>query len=157
MWSGSPQDSDRADAVAALPEIRRLLLAGKNAEAEKLVEAHFTCAGKGSGFGTGDNVPYGSYQVLGDLKLQFAYPDRAKGATGAANTASAYRRELDLDDAVARVRFENGGIKFEREAFTSAPDEVAVVRLTASRPGAISFSARLTRPERATTTTDGSD
>src|SRR5256714_3561467 len=37
MWSGSPQDADRPDAAKALPEIRRLLLEGKNAEAERLV------------------------------------------------------------------------------------------------------------------------
>ena len=53
MWSGGPQDADRTDAAAALPEIRRLLLEGKNAEAEKLVGASFTCAGKGSGYGQG--------------------------------------------------------------------------------------------------------
>ncbi len=29
MWSGSPQDADRPNAAAVLPEIRRLLLAGK--------------------------------------------------------------------------------------------------------------------------------
>src|ERR1041385_460916 len=43
MWSGSPQQADRQDAAAALPEIRRLLVEGKNAEAEKLVNEYFTC------------------------------------------------------------------------------------------------------------------
>jgi alpha-L-fucosidase 2 len=157
MWSGSPQESDRADAAAALPEIRRLLLAGKNAEAEKLVEAHFTCAGAGSGRGSGANVPYGSYQVLGDLKLTFNYPAESGNGASAADMSGNYRRELDLTDAVAHVSYEKSGIHFEREAFTSAPDEVTVVRLTADRPGAISFTARLTRPERATTTTENVD
>lgn len=35
LWSGSPQDSDKLDAVQYLPEIRRLLLEGKNAEASR--------------------------------------------------------------------------------------------------------------------------
>lgn len=71
VWSGSPQDSDRPDAHAALPEIRRLLLEGKNAEAENLVNANFTCKGSGSGHGSGANVPFGCYQVLGNLRFRF--------------------------------------------------------------------------------------
>src|SRR6185369_4214699 len=49
MWSGAREDSDREGAARALPEIRRLLLAGKNVEAEDLVNKNFTCKGKGSG------------------------------------------------------------------------------------------------------------
>lgn len=72
VWSGSPDDGDRPDAHQALPEIRRLLLAGKNAEAEQLVNENFTCRGKGSGHGNGANVPFGCYQTLGNLRLKFA-------------------------------------------------------------------------------------
>lgn len=150
MWSGSVEDADRPDAAAALPEIRRLLLAGKNVEAEKLVFAHFTCAGKGSGYGNGATVPYGTYQVLGDLRFLFEY-----GASADA-TASGYQRELDLATAVARVSFERAGVRYQREVFVSAPDEVIVARFTASRSGAISFRLRLDRAERATTTAEGS-
>src|SRR5258707_6950430 len=49
VWSGSRQDADREDAYKVLPEIRRLLLEGKNPEAEALVNANFTCTGAGSG------------------------------------------------------------------------------------------------------------
>lgn len=49
VWSGSRQEADRPDAWKVLPEIRRLLLEGKNIEAEALVDANFTCQGKGSG------------------------------------------------------------------------------------------------------------
>ena len=150
MWSGGPQDADRPGAAAALPEIRRLLLAGRNAETEKLVNASFTCAGKGSGFGAGANVPYGCYQVLGNLRLHFVAPD-----AGASDTN--YRRELDLADAVARVSYEQGGVRFTREAFVSAPDEAIVVRLTADHPGSLSFDVQLDRPERASTEAAGDD
>jgi alpha-L-fucosidase 2 len=149
MWSGSPQDADRPDAAAALPEIRRLLLAGKNGEAEKLVEANFTCAGAGSGFGGGANVPYGCYQVLGDLNLKFS--------SAGAGEVSRYERELDLAEAVTRTQFERGGVRFEREAFVSAPDEVIVLHVTADKPGALSFEMRLTRPERSKTTSRGAN
>jgi len=71
VWSGSPQDADRPDAHLALPEIRRLLLEGKNSEAEALVNQNFTCKGPGSGSGSGANVPFGCYQVLGNLRLRF--------------------------------------------------------------------------------------
>ncbi|HEX4951430.1 MAG TPA: glycoside hydrolase N-terminal domain-containing protein, partial [Blastocatellia bacterium] len=37
LWSGGPQDADRSDAAQYLPEIKRLLLEGRNDEAEKLV------------------------------------------------------------------------------------------------------------------------
>lgn len=47
MWSGSTHNSDRPDAYKQLPEIRRLLLAGKNVEAESLVKKNFTSADGG--------------------------------------------------------------------------------------------------------------
>ena len=141
MWSGSPQDADRPNAAAVLPEIRRLLLAGKNAEAEKLVDANFTCAGPGSGRGSGANNQYGAYQTLGTLRLNFA-------RKGDDSTAQNYRRELDLGEAIARLTYERAGVRYTREAFVSAPDQVIVVRLTADKPGAISFDAQLGRPER---------
>jgi len=72
VWSGSRQDADRADAYKVLPEIRKLLLAGENGEAEALVNRHFTCKGAGSGRGHGANVPFGCYQVLGNMHLSFA-------------------------------------------------------------------------------------
>ncbi|HET7536125.1 MAG TPA: glycoside hydrolase family 95 protein, partial [Candidatus Didemnitutus sp.] len=144
MWSGSPADNDRPDAAKVLPEIRRLLLEGKNVEAEKLVADNFTCAGAGSGYGNGGKVPYGTYQVLGDLRLKF-------DPTANAGAVLNYRRELDLGDAVARVAYERNGVHFSREAFVSAPGEVAVIRLSADQPGALSFAVQLGRPERATT------
>ncbi|PTX94452.1 glycoside hydrolase family 95 protein [Opitutus sp. ER46] len=139
MWSGSPQDADRKDAAAALPEIRRLLLEGRNAEAEALVNANFTCAGKGSGHGGGANVPFGCYQTLGDLKLTFL---------GADAPVSDYRRELDLAEATGRLTYTQNGVRFTREVFVSKPAEAIVLRLTASASGRLSFDARLSRPER---------
>jgi alpha-L-fucosidase 2 len=148
MWSGSPQDADRPDAAAALPEIRRLLLEGRNAEAEALVNAHFTCAGKGSGMGAGANVPYGCYQVLGDLRLTFPGPN---------GPVAHYRRALDLEDAVGRLSYEQGGVQYVRETFVSAPAEAVVMRLTSSAAKKVSFDARLWRPERATIEAVGQD
>ena len=71
LWSGSPQDSDKDNAAEYLPQIRQLLIEGKNAEAESLVYKNFTAKGVGSARGRGKDAQYGSYQVLGDLKLNF--------------------------------------------------------------------------------------
>ncbi|MGE3946842.1 MAG: glycoside hydrolase N-terminal domain-containing protein [Blastocatellales bacterium] len=139
LWSGGREDADRPDAAQYLPEIRRLLLAGRNVEAEKLVYDHFTCRGQGSGRARGMNLPYGSYQMLGDLRLRFEKSDQV---------VANYRRDLNLANAVARVTYEQGGVKYLRETFASAPDEAIVMRLSADRPGRISFKASLDRPER---------
>ena len=144
VWSGSREDSNRPDAHKALPEIRRLLLAGKNVEAEKLVNQNFTCRNKGSGQGNGANVPFGCYQVLGNLRLKF---------TGATKPVENYRRELDLATAAASVTYRRNGVTYTREYFVSAPDEVFVTRLT----GALTFTVALDRPERFTTVAVGSD
>ncbi len=138
LWSGSPDKNDRDGAHRALPEIRRLLFAGKNDEAERLVNENFTCAGKGSGYGHGADVPYGSYQVLGELEIEFG-PRLAPDNTG----TSAYRRELDLETAIASVG--------DRECFVSGVDDVLVYRTSGD------FSVSLTRSESATVRADGSD
>jgi alpha-L-fucosidase 2 len=142
VWSGSRQNADRPGANKVLPEIRRLLIEGRNVEAEALVNANFTCQGPGSAGGQ-----YGCYQVLGNLHLAFE-----TGGTNAPVTA--YRRELDLQDAVTRMQFQRGDIEFTREMFVSAPDEVMVLRLSANRPGRISFRVCLDRPERFETVAD---
>ena len=275
MWSGSREDADRPDAREALPRIRRLLLEGRNAEAEALVNQHFTCRGAGSGHGNGANVPFGCYQTLGNLRLRFrgagggpiagwvwrdagsreeairlAAADSADGwlsavaggpafemasnhwkvfravfhapeqprawnvefgplddtsivfvngreigrttpddwnqahrlrcgdavtpgtnvlafavsniggpgrmatdvRVSAGPVIDGYRRELDLATAAARVEYEDDRVRFERAHFVSAPDEVFVSRLTARRPGSLSFAASLDRKERFTTT-----
>ncbi len=145
VWSGSRQEADRIGAHKALPEIRRLLLEGKNPEAEALVNSHFTCQGPGSAGGQ-----YGCYQVLGNLHLEFQGP-----ITNA--PVKDYRRELNLSDAITRVQYRRGMVKFQREMFVSAPDEVMVLKLTADVPGQISFVARMDRPERFATVADGND
>lgn len=144
LWSGAPQDADNPKALEALPEIRRLLFDGKYAEAEKLANRTLICRGPGSGRGRGGKLAYGSYQTLGDLNLEFSHASNATNAT-----PTNYRRELDVGRAISRVSYAVDGVKFERELFSSAPDQVLVVRITASKKGALNFRASLTRPEAA--------
>jgi alpha-L-fucosidase 2 len=138
LWSGAPQDADRPDAWQHLPDIRKLLAEGRNVEAEQLMARYFVCKGPGSGSGNGANVPYGCYQVLGNLQIQYAL-------TG---EPSDYYRDLNLDSAIASTRFTLGGVTYRREYFTSFGSDVIVIRVSGSRRGSINFSLGLSRPER---------
>jgi len=139
LWSGSSSENNRPDAHKQLPQIRRLLQQGKNDEAEKLVNQTFTCRGDGSGHGRGANVPFGCYQVLGNLSIEFETDP---------NSATDYHRRLDLSTALADVRHKSNGVSYHRRYFTSAPDQVGVIRLTADKPGTLTFGINLDRPER---------
>ncbi len=139
IWSGSPSDDNRSDAHRQLPNIRRLLQQGRNDQAERLVSRTFTCKGKGSGQGNGANAPFGCYQVLGNLSIEFESDP---------NSATDYRRQLDLSTALADVRYRSDGISYHRRYFTSTPDQVGVIRLTADSPASLTFEISLGRPER---------
>lgn len=149
LWSGRPQDADNPEAIKYLPEIRQLLFEGKNDKAEKLMYKTFVCKGKGSGHGKGANDPYGSYQVLGNLRLKFNYP--GNGLT------ENYSRELFLDSALSKCQFDKDGIRYTREYFTDFVNDVIVIRLTTSKPETLNFSVGLERPERFTTIIEGEE
>ena len=144
MWSGSPDDNDNPDAFAAQAKIRELLFNGKYKEATDLTNRTQICKGHGSGHGNGAEVPFGCFQTLGDLWID-------SGNKGAYEN---YYRELNLEDAVVRVRYTQNGVNFTREIFTSQPDQVMVARYTADKPGQISFTGTMTRPEHFKTYTD---
>jgi alpha-L-fucosidase 2 len=124
VWTGGPYDPHGNGAgVQALPEIRRLVFEGKGKEAETLFEKEMMAK-------IWDQA---QYQPLGDLRLTF--PGHG--------VVTDYRRELDLDAAVARTSYRVGGVEFVRQTFATPVDQTIVVRLTAGRPGMISLSATL--------------
>ncbi|HAV13752.1 MAG TPA: hypothetical protein DCX06_09745 [Opitutae bacterium] len=53
-----------------------------------------------------------------------------------------YRRALNLNDAIKSVTYQSGEVTYQREYFTSYPDDVMVIHLTADQPGALSFTVR---------------
>lgn len=83
---------------------------------------------------------YGDYQSFGELVL----------LPNGMGDISHYRRELDLEQGVARVSYLRGGVRYTREYFASYPDGVIAVRLTADQPRRISFRARLVVPDNRT-------
>lgn len=141
LWSGSHFENDNPDAPKYLDKIRQLLFEGKFKEATELTNQTQVCLGAGSGEGNGANVPFGCYQTLGDLWIDFVKKAPFEN----------YHRELNLEDAIVSVSYEQGGIRFSREYFVSAPANALVVRISANQKGAVSCSLSLSRPERFTT------
>ena len=121
MWSGSPEDPNNYEAYKNVEAIQALLKAGKNDEAEKLVNETFVTKGKGSGFGNGAKVPYGCYQLFGDLLLDYKLP---------AGTIEEYKRSLDLATASAQTSFKINGQQFQRRYYTSFDNNVGVIQLS---------------------------
>ena len=127
LWTGSPNRNDNPDARAALPEIRRLIFEGKQKEAEQLAnKAIITKKSHGQMF-----------EPAGNLDLTF------KGHEKFTN----YYRELDLERAVAKTSYTVDGVSFTREVFASLPDQVVALRITASKPKSISFTAAYSTPQ----------
>jgi alpha-L-fucosidase 2 len=128
LWTGKPHNYVRAGSADIVPQVRQLLADGKIKEAQDLARAKMLS----------DPVRQKAYQPFGDLRLSF--PGHEKAAN--------YRRELDLDAAVARTSYDVDGVTFTREVFASYPDNVILMRLTASRPGSISFTLRKDSPHK---------
>jgi alpha-L-fucosidase 2 len=128
VWTGKPRWDANPGSLKSLPLVRKLLFEGKYTEAEKLAQNGILGSFKR------DNAS--SYQTLGDLFLDF----------GSLRPVTGYRRELDISDAISGVTFISGQTKYSREIFASAPDQAIVIRLTADKPEALTFTARLSRP-----------
>ncbi len=118
FWSGQPHDNNSHESLDVLPEVRRLIFAGKEYEASKLIDKHFV---KG---------PHGMrFLPLGSLKLHFGHTD----VTG-------YERALNLADATSTTTYTCNGVKYERTVFASLADSVIIIHLKASKKDALSFT-----------------
>ncbi len=121
FWSGRPHDYDDTNAFQYFPQIRDLVFADKFQEAEKMANEHFW----------GKPKSQEAYQPIGDLLLDF-------GTTN----YTGYRRELDMETGVAKITYRQGDAVITRETFVSWPDRVLVMRISADRPGRISFGVQ---------------
>lgn len=128
LWTGGPSSSrpdyvggnleDKGRNGEALREVQRLFANGQTAEAQSLAQSALV----------GGENGYGAYESYGDLWLDYGFD-----GSGVSN----YQRSLDLETATASVAFDRGGVRYTRDFFTSYPDNVMVVRLTASQAGAL--------------------
>ena len=120
FWSGSPHDNNSKTSLEHLDQVRQLIYAGREEEAEALINAQFIPGPHGQRFLT-----------LGSLRLHFEnVPEQVED----------YVRDLDLTRAVAGVGFTANGVRYTRSAFASMRDRAVVVRLDASKKGALSFT-----------------
>lgn len=132
LWRGKPHDYVRAGAGEQLAEIRRLIAEGRSDDAGRLARARFLS----------DPLRQLPYQPFGDLRFQFTGHEKAVN----------YRRELDLDSAVATTTYRAGDVEFKREVFASYPDKAIVMRITADKPGKVSFTLKMDSPHTNTQT-----
>ena len=130
IWTGGPRSYARPGASRYLKRLRELLYAGRQAEAEALAQVHFMSA----------PLRQRAYQAFGDLRFEFPTVDSTR--------IEGYRRELDLDSAVATTRFRVDGVTYVRQVFASHPDGVVAMRLSADRPGRLSFTVKPTSAHR---------
>jgi alpha-L-fucosidase 2 len=124
LWSGLPFDGNNLQARNYLPRIRRAVLEEKDYHlADELCQKM-------------QGLFAEAYQVVGSLHVDCAR----------SGEATEYRRELDLRTAVAASRYKVGDVVFERTAFASAPDQAIVLRVSASRPGALNATIWMDGP-----------
>ncbi|MDD5231264.1 MAG: glycoside hydrolase family 95 protein, partial [Candidatus Marinimicrobia bacterium] len=137
VWAGQPHRNDNPEARNALPEVRQLIFAGKYKEAQELVDRKFISRNS-------QGMPY---QTAGSLYLEF------QGHENFTN----YYRKLNLETAVTLTRYDVDGVTYQREVFASFPDQIIVLRITASKPGKISFMASMDHPAPVDISTEGND
>jgi alpha-L-fucosidase 2 len=124
LWAGSKINNNNPGALTHLDEIRHLLLTGQVTKALDLSNKYL--------LGTPPRIR--SYQTLGDLFIDFGDHSEVKN----------YRRELDLKTGIARTKYEQSGIRYTREVFSSAPDNLIVIYIKAKN-GKINAKLKLQR------------
>jgi alpha-L-fucosidase 2 len=121
FWSGGPSRNDNPDGLKGLDSIRYYVFSGDYRRANTLSNLYLTAK----------KLHGSKFQVVGNLNLEF---------TGNENYTD-YYRDLDLAKAIATTTYKLNDVTFKREVFASQPDQVIVVRLSASKPGQLTFTA----------------
>jgi alpha-L-fucosidase 2 len=124
LWGGGPHRNDNPNAKDVLSQVRQLVFNGKYAEAQQLVDQNFCTPRNG--------MPY---QTIGSLRLKFNN-----------SATSHYYRDLNISDATSSVSYIADGIKYTREAFASLADNAILLKLSADKAAAITFTASFTSP-----------
>lgn len=122
-WSGGPYSTVVKGGYKVLPEIQKAIFEGEPLKAHKLFGRYLM----------GYPVEQQKYQALANLHLFFTDQD----------TAVNYRRSLDLKTGVVSVSYTSNGVTYKREVIASAPDQTIAIRLTADKPGSLSFDVQL--------------
>ena len=136
LWSGYPDGGNNPKGPEYLPLVRQAIFEGDYDKGAALWKK-------------GLQGTYSArYLPLGDLILDFKLKD---------TSANNYYRDLDLNNAIATVKYQADGVNYTRETFISYPGHVMIVRIKADRKNAISFNAALSSKLHFSTGTDGND
>lgn len=123
LWSGAPDAGNNPKGPAALPLVRAAVFAGDYGKAAEIWKKNL-------------QGPYSArYLTMADLFLDFKLKD---------SIPTTYHRELDLNNALSTVSYTLNGVRYKRETMLSYPDQIMAIRITASKPGAITFTTSLT-------------
>ncbi len=122
MWSGQYNENQNIPfGREKMNQLRKLFFEGKLSEGNRIAGDNLH----------GNQTSFGTHLPIGDLKMQFIYPE------------GNYRRSLSLDEAVSSVSFNSGGVNYKREYFATNPDNVLVLRLTADKQKSITMNMGL--------------
>ncbi|PXV59958.1 alpha-L-fucosidase 2 [Dysgonomonas alginatilytica] len=135
LWSGGPVD------LNPNPEAKKYLQPIRDALFEEDYETAQKLSHKMQGYYTQ------SYAPLGDLHIKQLYD----------GAVTNYYRDLDLNTAIATTRFSVGNVEYLREVFSSAPDQIIVVRLSSNKKGMLNFDADLSSQLRSDLSTYGNN
>lgn len=125
MWSGQyNENQNKPFGREKMNQLRKLFFEGKLSEGNRIAGDNLH----------GNQTPFGTHLPIGDLKMQFIYPE---------GKVTDYRRSLSLDEAVSSVSFNSGGVNYKREYFATNPDNVLVLRLTADKQKSITMNMGL--------------
>lgn len=122
-WSGGPYSTVVKGGAEALPQVQKYIFEGQPIRGHKLFGRKLM----------GYPVEQQKYQPLANLVLFFDKQEEV----------SEYKRWLDLNSGITGVQYKVKDVVYHREIISSEPDQVILVRITASKPGSISFKAQL--------------
>ncbi|SHM13335.1 alpha-L-fucosidase 2 [Chitinophaga jiangningensis] len=134
LWAGVHYNDANPNSLRVLDSVRQLLFAGKNAEAVKLARPNMLAV-------AAENSPtllrnFRSYQTFMNVNL-----------LNHVQEYSNYNRELNLTTGVITSSYSSNGVTYTQQVFASAPANKIVIRLNASKAGAINTIVFLTRPD----------
>lgn len=125
MWPGSAEWDNPDGTAQDLQEIRKLLIRGKNKQADALLVQKFSRKSIGR-----------SHQTLGELFIDFGHEN-----------ISDYRRELDLNSALVTITYKSNNDLITEKVFASAADQAIIIQYNSSAKEGLNGIIRLTRPK----------
>ncbi|MFC0113902.1 glycoside hydrolase family 95 protein [Kibdelosporangium aridum] len=141
LWTGGPGVSDYNFGNWSEPRPGALEAIRQRVITEGQVKPEDVLASLGLKSDTPRHRRFGAYQSFGDLRLAFPHTEFTD-----------YRRELDISRGVAKVSYRSGGVRYTREYFATAADDVVVARISADQPGKVTMDTRIQVPANRTST-----